>query len=214
MIDSRSMSVCMSLQGKFEGRCGMGLFARGALRFSAAPACRHGRSWCGLGTNKGSTLCRQADPNGDRERGGGGYDVYARVLAAHLADHIPGHPAIVSENMPGAGGLVAINWAYNVAPRDGTVILASFNVVLSTPLFGDQQAKFDPRKFASIGSIGKQQNICATWYTSPIKTLDQAKEQEVTVSAEGVNSNSATLPAYLEHHARHEIQDHHRLYDR
>jgi tripartite-type tricarboxylate transporter receptor subunit TctC len=114
-----------------------------------------------------------------------------------MVDHIPGHPAILAENMPGAGGLVGINWAYNVAPRDGTVILSSFNVILSTALYGDPAAKFDPRKFASIGSIGKQQNICATWFTSPIKTIDQAKEKELTVSAEGANSNSATLPLIL-----------------
>ena len=128
---------------------------------------------------------------------GGGYDVYARVLAAHMADHIPGHPSLSPKTCPAPAGMVAINWAYNAAPKDGSVILSSFNVILEAALFGDKQAKFDPRKFASIGSIGKQQNICATWYTSPIKTLDQAKEQEVTVSAEGVNSNSATLPLIL-----------------
>ncbi len=128
---------------------------------------------------------------------GGGYDIYARVLTAHMADHIPGHPIFVNENMLGAGGMVGLNWAYNAAPKDGSVILASFNVTLATALFGDKQAKFDPRKMASIGSIGKQQNICATWFTSPIKTLDQAKQQEVTVSAEGANSNSATLPLIL-----------------
>ena len=128
---------------------------------------------------------------------GGGYDIYARVLTAHMADHIPGHPIFINENMLGAGGMVGLNWAYNAAPKDGSVILASFNVTLATPLFGDKQAKFDPRKMPSIGSIGKQQNICATWYTSPIKTIDQAKQQEVTVSAEGANSNSATLPLIL-----------------
>lgn len=130
---------------------------------------------------------------------GGGYDVYARTFARHLVNHIPGHPNIVDQNMPGGGGLIGINWAYNVAPKDGSVILASFNAVLPLPLFGYQKAKFDPRKLAAIGSIGKQQHVCVTWHTSPIKTLDQVKHQQVTVSAEGSNSNSATLPLILNH---------------
>src|SRR5215469_18481193 len=46
---------------------------------------------------------------------GGGYDAYSRILVRHLADHIPGHPRIVPENMPGANGIVATNWLYNVA---------------------------------------------------------------------------------------------------
>jgi tripartite-type tricarboxylate transporter receptor subunit TctC len=130
---------------------------------------------------------------------GGGYDVYARVLATHLADHIPGRPAIVPENMPGAAGLLAMNWAANVAPRDGTAMVATFNAALAGPLFGQAGAKFDPRKLVSIGSIGTLQNICATWHTSRIKTIADAKTHSVSVAAEGANSNSATLPAILNH---------------
>src|SRR5450432_2513404 len=53
---------------------------------------------------------------------GGGYDLYARVLARHLGRHIPGNPAVVTQNMPGAGSLKAANYLYNVAPKDGTVL--------------------------------------------------------------------------------------------
>src|ERR1051326_1754315 len=52
----------------------------------------------------------------------GGYDLVARMVARHLGRHIPGHPSIVVQNMPGAGSLRATNWLYSVAPRDGTVI--------------------------------------------------------------------------------------------
>ncbi|HWG07078.1 MAG TPA: tripartite tricarboxylate transporter substrate-binding protein [Beijerinckiaceae bacterium] len=128
---------------------------------------------------------------------GGGIDLYARVLAAHIVDHIPGHPTIVNENMPGAIGMVATNWTYNSAPRDGTAILAGSNAVLAAPLYGDKTAKFDAHQFASIGSIGTMHNVCATWYQSPIKTLDQAKSQTVTVAAAGEGSHSATLPLVL-----------------
>ena len=130
---------------------------------------------------------------------GGGYDVYARVMASHLVDHIPGHPAIVPENMPGAAGLNAINWTQQVAPRDGSVILSSYNAVLKGPLFHEKAAKFDPRQLEAIGSIGTLYNICVTWGASPIKTLDQAKTQPVTVAAESALSNSAAIPNVLNH---------------
>ncbi len=129
---------------------------------------------------------------------GGGYDVYARFLARHLARHVPGNPTIVSQNMPAASGLAATNWAYSAAaPRDGTVILATYNALLDDPLYGSPVARFDPLKFESVGSIAKQQTVCATWHQSPIKTIAQARQQQVTVSATGAAGDRATMPRIL-----------------
>jgi tripartite-type tricarboxylate transporter receptor subunit TctC len=128
---------------------------------------------------------------------GGGYDAYARALARTIGRYIPGNPGIVVQNMPGAAGLTATNWAYSVAPKDGTVILATYNALLPEPLYGNPAARFDPRKLVSVGSISGQQNICATWHTSPIKTIAQTMDREVTVAATGSTGNSATLPKVL-----------------
>jgi tripartite-type tricarboxylate transporter receptor subunit TctC len=129
---------------------------------------------------------------------GGGYDTYARVLSAHLAKHLPGNPTVVNQNMPGASGMVGTNWAASdAAPKDGTVLVATYNALLLEPLFGNPQVKFDPRKFEWIGSIGKQQQICVTWHTSPIKTIEQAKEREVVVSSTGATGNASTMPRML-----------------
>jgi tripartite-type tricarboxylate transporter receptor subunit TctC len=128
---------------------------------------------------------------------GGGYDTYARVLAQHLEKHIPGQPNIVPQNMPGASGMIATNWAATAAPKDGSVIVSTYNALLIEPLFDNAVATYDPRKFEWIGSIGKQQQICVTWNTSPIKSIDQAKEREVIVAATGVTGNSATMPKML-----------------
>jgi len=128
---------------------------------------------------------------------GGGYDIYARFLARHIGRHIPGNPTIVPQNMPAASGLAATNWTYSVAPKDGTVILATYNALLDDPLYGSQVAHFDPLRFETVGSIGKQQTICATWYTSPIKTIEQAKEHEVIVPATGSSGDRATMPRIL-----------------
>ena len=129
---------------------------------------------------------------------GGGYDVYARFLARHLSRHIQGNPTIVSQNMPAASGLAATNWAYSAAaPRDGTAIVATYNALLDDPLYGSPVARFDPLRFESVGSIAKQQTVCATWHMSRIKTIDQARQQEVTVSATGASGDRATMPRIL-----------------
>jgi tripartite-type tricarboxylate transporter receptor subunit TctC len=128
---------------------------------------------------------------------GGGYDAYSRLLARHIGDHIPGNPSIVFENMPGASGLRGTNWLYNVAPRDGTVMGGTYNTLLTDPLLGDTAAKFDPTKFLWIGSITTQYNSCMVWHTSPVKTIEDAKKQEVKVSTTGLTGNSARTPLML-----------------
>jgi tripartite-type tricarboxylate transporter receptor subunit TctC len=128
---------------------------------------------------------------------GGGYDAYARILALHLSRHIPGNPSIIDQNMPSAAGMQATNWAYTAAPKDGTVILATYNSLLAEPLYGNPAARFDPLRFEAVGSISRQQNICATWHTSPIKTLDQAKTREVIVTATGAAGDTAIMPKIL-----------------
>ncbi|HTK13852.1 MAG TPA: tripartite tricarboxylate transporter substrate-binding protein [Xanthobacteraceae bacterium] len=128
---------------------------------------------------------------------GGGYDAYARVLSRHLKDHLAGTPAMIDQNMPGAAGMTAMNWAYSVAPKDGTVILATYNSLLPEPLYGNPAAKFDPLKFEMIGSISKQQNICVTWHTNPVKTIAQAKDHQIVMAATGTAGDSASMPRIL-----------------
>jgi tripartite-type tricarboxylate transporter receptor subunit TctC len=125
---------------------------------------------------------------------GGGYDVYARALGRHMPRHIPGNPVFVARNMPTAGGLTAANTLYNASERDGSVIAALTNGVPMDPLFGVKEAKFDGRKFSWIGSMGKLQNVCATWHSSPIKTIQDAQAREVVVGASGTTSNSSIMP--------------------
>lgn len=128
---------------------------------------------------------------------GGGYDLYARLFARYYAKHIPGHPAIVVKNQPGAGGLANMNDMAHTAPRDGSEIAATFNTIALMPLYGDNDAQFDPRTLNWIGSIGKQQAVCVTWKTAPVKTLDEAKTREVLVSSTGRNSTPAIFPRIL-----------------
>jgi len=81
--------------------------------------------------------------------GGGGYDVYARLLARHIGRHIPGNPTIVPRNMPGAGSLVLANWLYNVAPKDGTAFGIIGRGTPFDPMLSIEAAKFPPNTCGS-----------------------------------------------------------------
>jgi tripartite-type tricarboxylate transporter receptor subunit TctC len=125
---------------------------------------------------------------------GGGYDTYARTLARHMSRHIPGNPVIVPKNMPGADGAIEASTLYNSVPKDGLTFAALTNGIAMDPLFGRFVGRFDALKFNWLGSIGKLMNICVTWETSPVKTIEDARAREVIVSASGATSNSAMMP--------------------
>ena len=86
---------------------------------------------------------------------GSAYDLYSRLLASHLGNHIPGKPAIVPQAMVGAAGLVAANYMAGAAPRDGTVIASAVSNLPTAPLLRPNIAKFDARKFNWIGNMAK-----------------------------------------------------------
>jgi tripartite-type tricarboxylate transporter receptor subunit TctC len=114
---------------------------------------------------------------------GGGYDLYARVLAQHLGRHIPGNPTVIPQNMPGAGSIKAANYVFSVAPKDGTVIGTFARGMAGAALIG--QANFDARRFTWLGSMTKDVTICISWNTSPIKTWNDAMTKQFTAGGEG-----------------------------
>jgi tripartite-type tricarboxylate transporter receptor subunit TctC len=128
---------------------------------------------------------------------GGGYDTYARIFARHMTKHIPGNPNIIAKNMPAAAGLAAASTLYTTSDRDGSTIAAFTNGASMDPLFGNASARYDAQKFNWLGSIGKLQNVCATWHRSAIKTMADARAREVIVGAAGATSNTAIVPKAL-----------------
>jgi tripartite-type tricarboxylate transporter receptor subunit TctC len=128
---------------------------------------------------------------------GGGYDIYARTFARFWSNHIPGRPNIVPKNMPAAAGLAAASSLFNGAERDGSVIGAFTNGAAMDPLFGNPGAHYDALAFNWLGSIGKLENVCATWHSSPVKTIADARAREVIVAAAGATSNTAIVPKML-----------------
>ncbi|HLH95116.1 MAG TPA: hypothetical protein VKW08_08355 [Xanthobacteraceae bacterium] len=128
---------------------------------------------------------------------GGGYDTIARLVARYMSRYLPGNPNFVIKNMPTAAGVAAANFIANSAPRDGSAILATQNASLLLPLYGSPVAHYDPRKFEWIGSTDKQQAVCTTWHTSPIRTLEDAEKRDVPVAATGVSAGPGVYPKIL-----------------
>jgi tripartite-type tricarboxylate transporter receptor subunit TctC len=121
---------------------------------------------------------------------GGGYDAYARLLGRHMGEHIPGKPALVPRNMTGAGSRIAAAFIHGIAPKDGTAMgIADQSIPLEQAL-GDAGVKFDTRELNWIGNPNADNNVLATWHTSPVKTIEDAKKIEVTMGATGFNTSS------------------------
>jgi len=116
---------------------------------------------------------------------GTGFDTYSRVLARHIGRHIPGNPTVVVQNMVGASGIVPANWLYNVAPRDGTVIMTFVYTAALDPIFGNAAARFEPSKFTWIGNMDDGVGICGVSKESGIGKFEDLLVKETVFGGTG-----------------------------
>ena len=130
---------------------------------------------------------------------GGGYDLYARMVARHLGKHIPGNPTVLPKNMEGGGGMRLANWLYNVGPKDGTALGAVARAMAFEPLLGNKGAQYDGRKFNYIGSANDEVSVCVAWHTSGVKTFADAQKTQLVVGTGGVSDDTYQYPAILNH---------------
>ena len=123
---------------------------------------------------------------------GGAYDAYARLVARHLGRKLPGEPAIVPRIMPGGGGVIASNYLYNVAPRDGTTLAIITSSFANEQLFGNPQIRYDARKFLPVGRLLDTTSVLFFWHASPFKTFADLLGRPATIAISSVNE----APAY------------------
>jgi tripartite-type tricarboxylate transporter receptor subunit TctC len=102
---------------------------------------------------------------------GGGSDAYARLLSRHLAKHLPGAPAIIVQNMPGAGTLKAVMYVSTTAPTDGTVMATFSSALIEQALLAPQRVGVDFRNYAWIGNISEDVRVCYVWGASGVKNF-------------------------------------------
>ena len=114
---------------------------------------------------------------------GTGFDIYSRVLIRHMGKYIPGNPQMIVQNMAGASGVVAGNWLYSVAARDGSVIGTFAQTVPLEPLFGNQQARYDAARFIWIGNMESGLAICGVTRASGIQSFAQLQQRETLMGA-------------------------------
>jgi tripartite-type tricarboxylate transporter receptor subunit TctC len=130
---------------------------------------------------------------------GGGYDVVARLIANHMPRHIPGNPAMVVRNMPGATGLIMTNNLYNVARRDGTVLgMPTSNVPIEPRLRllspDGSNIKFDISRFGWLGTPLQEPQVTWVWHAAPAKTVDDLKTATILMGATTSTADNFILP--------------------
>src|SRR5262245_65978961 len=120
---------------------------------------------------------------------GGGYDLYARVLARHLGRHLPGQPTVVVANMPGAASIRAANYIANVAPKDGTALGMVAQSIAEEQLLGTAGVSYDVSKLGWIGRIAANVEVAYVWHAAPVKVLDDLRTTEATFAGTGPSSS-------------------------
>jgi tripartite-type tricarboxylate transporter receptor subunit TctC len=128
---------------------------------------------------------------------GGGIDLYARVVGRHLGRHIPGNPTVTVQTMPGAGGIRAANFLAQQAPKDGTAMTTFAGGPILEPLIGARDPGYDMSQFTWVGAVAKDIGLCMALGTTPFKTIDDVKKQQMVVAGTGAGSETDTWPVVL-----------------
>lgn len=130
---------------------------------------------------------------------GNDYDIGSRLLAKHLPKHIPGRPTVVVQNMPQAASIVAANYVYGQAPRDGTVIGTFSRNLPSQALMGQANLEVDPRRFNWVGGTSLPFRACTIWHAAPAKTAEDLFKVETIVGSTAAGSALSILPTVFNH---------------
>jgi hypothetical protein len=125
---------------------------------------------------------------------GGGYDLFARAVARHIVDHIPGNPTIVVQNQGAAGGLVMVNQLASLGPKDGTVIAAPVNGIPTAPLLEPAGAHFDAARLNWIGSTNRETYVALAWHTAPVQNLAELLRRPLIVGATAPGTTMVDFP--------------------
>ena len=128
---------------------------------------------------------------------GGGFAIYTRVLAKHMAKHIPGNPNIVVQFKRGGGGMVGMNYMYNAAAQDGTYFLMPLPGIEAQPFLYPKKVKFDITKTQWVGNITQMQSYISVRPDLGLKSWEDAKKRVVRLSASGKGSETYITPMLM-----------------
>jgi len=124
---------------------------------------------------------------------GGGYDLFARIVARHIVNYIPGNPGVIVQNQPAAGGVVMTNQLFALGPKDGTVVGIPINGIPTAPLL-QSGTQFDASKLIWLGSTNREAYVAYVWHTVPIRSVTELAEKELTVGATTPGTTMVDFP--------------------
>ena len=136
---------------------------------------------------------------------GGGYDVFARTIAAHWGKHIPGNPQFVPQNMPGPLSLNVANHIFTVAPKDGTVLGGVNPQIASEAILDPERARYDARQLLWIGSALREVQVLVARADAPGEVVLGGFTKELIVGGSGGATD--TFPTISNADPRHQVQD-------
>jgi len=128
---------------------------------------------------------------------GGGYDAQGRLMSRHIGRFIAGNPAVIVQNMPGAGSLTAANQIYNVSPKDGTTMGLLQRGVFSAKFTNPQGVRFDLSKFNWVGNLSSETAVVIAWSATPFQKIEDVMQQEMLVGGTGPHIDTETTPRML-----------------
>ena len=128
---------------------------------------------------------------------GGTYDSYARLVADHLSRFLPGEPNMIVENMPGGGGMRSMAFLATAAPKDGTVVTILSNTSVLRSAIGKLPEGLSINDIPLIGRVASPASVTLTWNTSPVKTIEDATKNDITIAATGRTSTTSIVPRTL-----------------
>jgi tripartite-type tricarboxylate transporter receptor subunit TctC len=124
---------------------------------------------------------------------GGGYDLFARIVARHIVNHIPGHPHMIVQNQPAAGGVSMTNQLYSQGPKDGTVIGVPINGIPTAPLL-QSGTQFDQTKLTWLGSTNREAYVAFVWHTASVERIADLSRKEAVVGATTPGTTMVDFP--------------------
>ncbi len=124
---------------------------------------------------------------------GGTYGLYGRIVADHITRHLPGNPKVIVQHMPGAGGIVATNHLFNIAPKDGTTVGMLFKDMALAQVVQPESVRYDARRFNWVGSVNQYYAVVMTWAASGADSLETARNREVIMASSGPGHHGTVL---------------------